>query len=92
MRYVLACYDLADQKRRTKLHRLLRGALRPVQESVFEGTLPAPVFERLLLRAPALLEPDTDRLRVWSLCAACQRGGLFWGNLGPAPGPEDLVL
>lgn len=70
MRVVVA-YDISDDKKRKKVSDLLQMVLVRVQFSVFDGDLPHEVLERQIKKALRHLDPETDSLRVYRLCAAC---------------------
>lgn len=70
--YLVVCYDVVNDRRRGRLMRRLREYLRHVQKSVFEGPLDD---ERLIdLRSMIVdeIDPVTDTVRIYHLCARCQ--------------------
>lgn len=88
-------YDIVDDKRRTKVHRLLESRGQPVQYSVFEVLATEAELDALLkeLTKPERFEGSTDSVRAWRLCAACQ-GSVRLVGAGPplnVPG-KPLVL
>src|SRR4051812_41935356 len=68
--YVVA-YDIADDKRRTKVHTILKGFGEWTEYSLFECFLTKK--EVLLMQAKVYqyLNPDTDRVRIYSICEVC---------------------
>jgi CRISPR-associated protein Cas2 len=60
-------YDVADDKRRTKLHALLKQYGVAVQESAFEGRLTRTERDRLLERAQRILDEREDRFVIYSI-------------------------
>ena len=64
-------YDVADDRRRTRLARLLERCGTRVQYSVFEAWLDRAELERLLEEARGLLDAGTDDLRAYQVCARC---------------------
>lgn len=68
--FVVVAYDIADDKRRTKVMKMLRGYGEHVQESVFECDLEDPVYRKLVQRLKKLIDPDQDNLRLYHLCQA----------------------
>lgn len=68
--YVVA-YDIADDTRRTRVHRILRGFGQWTEYSLFECFLTKK--ELLLLRAKLdkYLDPTRDRVRIYQICDAC---------------------
>lgn len=91
MRWVL-CYDVTDDKRRARLFKKLKGFLRPVQKSVFEGLLPVPrrrELERSVLKA---IDPEVDSVRLYPMCAHCAERMILLGSSAPVPDPGDPVF
>lgn len=68
--YIIA-YDIPDDKRRTKVHKLLLGFGKWTQYSLFECFLTRK--ELILLRSKLLerLDERQDSVRLYSTCAAC---------------------
>lgn len=69
--YVIA-YDIPDDKRRTKIHRVLCGYGQWTQFSLFECWLTRSQELELRLKLAKHLSPARDSVRFYSLCAACQ--------------------
>ena len=70
MKYVIA-YDLADDRRRSRLVSLLLDYGARIQESVFYADLEEHFFSEMMERAGRLIEPELDVMNVFPLCAAC---------------------
>jgi len=68
--YVIA-YDIPDDKRRTKVHKLLKGFGQWTEFSLFECFLTRK--ELLLMRAKLNqhLNANTDRVRIYTICDNC---------------------
>jgi CRISPR-associated protein Cas2 len=69
---LVIAYDIANDRRRTRVHTLLLGYGEPVQESVFECELTERQAQRLKQRLARLVRPEVDRVRVYTLCADCR--------------------
>ena len=67
MRLWIVAYDIADDRRRNRLARLLATRMDRVQESVFEGWLVAVDMRRLLVEVAAVIELGTDAVRAYPL-------------------------
>ena len=65
----LVCYDIVDNRRRTEIAHLLEGYGQRVQESLFEVYVDMPGMRRLLHKMEAIMDPLTDTVRIYSLCA-----------------------
>ena len=81
--YVIT-YDIPDNKRRTRVHKLLCGYGAWTQYSLFECWL----TKRQLLELRAKLIPhlieDRDSVRLYPICATCQRGVITVGEEPPS--------
>lgn len=78
----IVAYDIADDKRRTRLRKLLEGYGVAAQESVFVLDLNDARWqevERKVLRVTNALEDD---VRVWPLCRACVGRSRVWRGAG----------
>lgn len=68
---VVASYDIADDRRRTKLAELFEDYGVRVQYSVFELTLKPRELKELRQRAGKLLRGHADSIRYYVLCRNC---------------------
>ncbi len=73
MPYVVVAYDIPDNTRRLRLARALWGMLDRVQKSVFEGELEQELQEQLEARIRRIVVEAEDAVRIYTLCALCQR-------------------
>jgi CRISPR-associated protein Cas2 len=64
----IICYDITDDQRRATVAHLLEGYGSRVQESLFEIYLDVPRTTRLRQRLLDMIDPLTDRIRLYSLC------------------------
>jgi CRISPR-associated protein Cas2 len=79
-------YDVADDRRRTKLARFLESRGHRVQYSVFELLATDDDLDALLTEATKSprFDPATDSLRCYALCAACQERTRIRGTTAAA--------
>jgi len=68
--FVVVVYDIAEDRRRLKLMKLLEGYGRRVQESVFECDLEAKDYRKMMQRLQRLISPRADNVRCYHLCGA----------------------
>lgn len=69
--YVIS-YDIRDDRRRTKVAKMLEDFGDRVQYSVFELVLERPQqLRRLQRRLLRVLDESEDSVRIYSLCSAC---------------------
>jgi CRISPR-associated protein Cas2 len=64
-------YDVADARTRRQLAEALEGLGRRIQHSVFECSLTVVEARFQLGRLAESLDPATDSLRAYPLCACC---------------------
>jgi CRISPR-associated protein Cas2 len=85
-------FDLASDRRRYRLTRLLEGYGLRVQESVFEAWLTDQQQALLLRKAEALLHPEQDRLVCYILTPDESRRLRTLGCAYVAPNPDFHLL
>lgn len=85
--YVVA-YDIPDDRRRTRVHKVLSGFGRWTQYSLFECYLSEKEMVALRGRLHNLLHANEDSVRFYYLCAACQAKVETVGSEKPA---EDTL-
>jgi CRISPR-associated protein Cas2 len=85
---LIICYDVSDNKRRTKLSWLLESYGARVQKSVFEAVLTEAMSKRLVQNMERLLTPEDD-LRIYFLPPSGWEKIQTWGpNKDKRPGEE----
>ena len=90
--YVVACYDITDNRRRARLYELLLGYGAPVQKSVFECNITARQFTKMKKMASHFAKRG-DSIRYYELCVRCQRRTLTDGTkLADTGIEEDFVV
>lgn len=72
MQYVV-CYDISDDRRRSRVATLLLDFGARVQESVFLAHLDDDLLERMRNRLTEVVDPDWDKLHVFELCGNCEK-------------------
>ncbi len=70
--HVVITYDISEDKRRTKIHKILKSYGQWMQFSVFECSLSATEYARLRNRLSKLISPEQDSIRFYFLCECCQ--------------------
>lgn len=68
--YVVA-YDIPDDRRRTRVHKLLKGFGRWTEFSLFECFLTKKELVLLRARLEKHLDAERDRVRIYMLCDSC---------------------
>lgn len=93
MLYVVLAYDIADDRRRDRLARLLTDYLVRVQESVFEGHLGDRRHAEMLEAVADVIDQRFDNVRVYTLCQRCRSTVQTLGvAVQPASPEDDAVL
>lgn len=87
MLYLIA-YDISSDKRRTKIHKTLCGFGKWTQYSLFECYLNEKQLITLQHRLQQILNQIEDNVRIYPLCAACQKQVI---TIGSVPPQEDTV-
>lgn len=64
-------YDIADDKRRTKVHKILKGFGKWTQFSLFEGFLTKKELLTMRSKLDKHLSNERDRVRIYHLCENC---------------------
>ena len=68
--YVVA-YDIPDDKRRTKVHKVLKGFGEWTEFSLFECFLTKKELLQMRAKLDKLLDSRTDRVRIYTICDTC---------------------
>jgi len=89
--YVVVTYDIEDDKRRTKMHKMLSGLGDHVQLSVFECVLDEGKLKRMLEGAEKLAIGESDSVRIYMLCGHCLSKAIVVGA-GPSPEEKDVYI
>jgi CRISPR-associated protein Cas2 len=68
--YVVA-YDIPDDKRRTRVYKVLKGFGQWTEFSLFECFLTKKEMLQLRARLDKHLNAETDRVRIYTICDGC---------------------
>jgi CRISPR-associated protein Cas2 len=68
--YVVA-YDIQDDKRRTKVHKVLKGFGEWTEFSLFECFLTKKELLQMRAKLDKHLDARTDRVRIYTICDVC---------------------
>ena len=75
--FVLAIYDIIDNKRRRKMVKVLESFGVRVQKSAFECVLDKKRYDQLLRAAPRCIDHNEDSLRIYLLTG--KMSVIIWG-------------
>ncbi|NJN63235.1 MAG: CRISPR-associated endonuclease Cas2 [Coleofasciculaceae cyanobacterium RL_1_1] len=70
--FCVVSYDISEDKRRTKIHKVLSSYGQWMQFSVFECDLTKAQYAKLRSRLDRLINAETDSVRFYFLCECCQ--------------------
>ena len=70
--YMVISYDIPEDKRRTKIHKILKSYGQWMQYSVFECDLTETQYAKLRSRLSKQIEPNQDSIRFYFLCGCCK--------------------
>ncbi len=70
--HLVISYDIQEDKRRTKIHKILKSYGQWVQYSVFECSLTDTQYAKLRSRLSKLIKPEMDSIRFYFLCECCK--------------------
>ena len=87
--YVVA-YDIASDRRRTKVHKVLSGFGHWTQYSLFECYLSEKQYVQLRQLLDRCLEASQDTVRFYPLCQTCRNKVETVGS--PPPSEPELFL
>jgi CRISPR-associated protein Cas2 len=68
--FLVVAYDIADDRRRLRVMKMMQGHGEHVQESVFECDLESAVYRKMIARLKKLIDRDEDNVRIYHLCGA----------------------
>jgi len=71
--FYIVSYDIPDDPRRTKISKILEDFGDRVQYSVFECLLDQDLLEKMIERLEKVVKEDEDSVRVYALCANCEK-------------------
>lgn len=70
-RFYAVAYDIPDDRRRSKVHKILSGFGQWTQYSLFECFLTSKEWVLLRAKLDRVLEPAEDSVRFYPLCEGC---------------------
>ena len=69
--FFVVSYDVVNDRRRARLHKLLKGYGQRVQRSVFECILDAAAVSSMKEKIHEVIDSKTDSVRYYALCTPC---------------------
>jgi len=90
--FVVVSYDVPDDRRRTRVHALLKNFGTRVQFSVFECELEQNRLAELRTRLGKLVLPDQDSVRCYRLCKDCLQQTVIFGTRPLTTEPDYWII
>ncbi len=72
-RFFVVCYDIVDDKKRTRIAKIMEGFGKRVQKSVFECFLTDREFEEMKKKVEKEMDFEIDSINYYLLCERCQK-------------------
>jgi len=69
--FIVVCYDIPDNRRRSRLGKMLEAYGYRVQKSVFECEVSSELYQKMRRRVERLVSKTDDSVRYYSLCQNC---------------------
>jgi CRISPR-associated protein Cas2 len=90
---VVICYDIADDKRRRRVDKVLSGYGVRVQESVFEAEMDEKRYLEVRRKLKKEIDETEDNVRFYRQCLRCRSAVEVLGvGTYPTDGPEFLII
>lgn len=89
--FYLLAYDIADDRRRAKIAKIMESMGARVQGSVFEAYLTPANLDSLLKRVQKVLKKEEDSLRIYLLCENCREKTRTVGQ-GRVTAPPGVMI
>lgn len=87
----IIAYDIPDDKRRARIHKLLCGFGKWTQYSLFECFLSARELVQMRERLHRAINVEQDSIRIYTVCAACVKQAETIGSEPPQEPVAYLV-
>ncbi len=92
MIFVVVSYDIPNDRRRTRVARVLLDYGSRVQYSVFECRIEAKHYERMCARLKKEIDEKEDSVRFYQLCQACLKTVKIIGQGQIEPEPQVVIV
>lgn len=90
--FYIISYDSPSNKRRRKLHKLLKNYAVAVQKSVFETFLDKPTFQKMLTKIEDLMNTKEDSVRIYGMTRQTQKQVKIIGYPGILQDPDHYFV
>ena len=91
--FFLVSYDIANDRRRTKIAKVMKGYGERVQYSVFECQLAQKHEAKMVKELEKVMDQEADSIRIYRLCRECVPKVMALGQAKPpADEPEVYIV
>lgn len=90
--FIVASYDIPDDKRRNRVRKTLQDFGMRVQYSVFECNLTEKHLKRLKTKLTQVIDSEEDNVRYYLLCNSCMRKVELYGKKRPVNEPLYYIV
>lgn len=90
--FIVVSYDIVEDRKRNRLAKILSNYGYRVQKSVFECQLDDGRYLRMKEQIDKHIDPETDSVRYYELCARCRRAVRISGLGLSMDLDEELIL
>ena len=90
--FIVVAYDIPDNKRRTRLHKLLRRYGEAVEYSLFECLISDAQFVELQRAVAKVISEGEDNVRYYDICSACKRLTKTLGRAVSTSIPDAYII
>lgn len=80
--FIIISYDISEDKKRQKLHKILSNYGIAVQLSVFEFELSNKQFIELKNQIDSITDCNNDNIRIYHLCSLCNEKAITFNKTG----------
>lgn len=88
----LVTYDIPDDRRRTRLAKVMLDFGNRVQYSVFECLLDNKLYENMVTVIERHIRDEEDSVRIYPLCANCRQQVVLMGGAPLNEDPEVIII
>ncbi|HQE24067.1 MAG: CRISPR-associated endonuclease Cas2 [Bacillota bacterium] len=92
LKNIVIVYDIANDRRRTRVFKLLKNYATRIQYSVFEGNLTDEDVIHIQAELTKIMNPKEDGIAIFQLCKKCIKTVKRIGVTPEATGTGDIIV
>ena len=89
--YIIVAYDIVDNRKRTRVAKMLTSYGNRVQKSVFECRIDDKQYLKLRGNIKKIIDHEEDSVRYYTLCSRCM-GNIEISGWGTVNEDEDVII